>query len=87
MSLMRKLLAFIAPPTLAFGGGASASPPPPPDTKNLVPPMLQSPAGMEAADAVKKRAAANRGYGGTIVTGGQGVITPANTSQKQLLGA
>lgn len=87
MSLLKLLLALVSPPALAFGGGGgSPPPPPPPDTKSLIPPMLQSPQGADAADAVRKRAAAGHGYGGTIVTGPQGLVAPATTKQNTLLG-
>lgn len=83
MSLVRLILAMLTPPTLGFGGG---SPPPPPavDTRTLIPPMLQSPQGAAAMDTVRQRAANSRGYGGTIVTGPQGLKTPAQTAQNFL---
>jgi hypothetical protein len=49
--------------------------------------MLQSPQGAQAADDVKKRAMAAQGYGSTIVTGPQGLTSPATTSAKTLTGA
>ena len=85
MSLLKLLLALVAPPALGFGG-SSPSPPPPPDTKSLIPPMLQSPQGAEAVAGVRQRAAAKRGYGGTIVTGPGGLTAPATTKQNTLLG-
>jgi hypothetical protein len=52
--------------------------------------MLQSPQGADAAAAVRQRAAAGRGYGGTIVTGPQGLVTlpptPSRTTETVLGG-
>lgn len=89
MTLLRWLLAALSPPSLAFGGGGGSPPPPPPAEvstpgRSLVPPMLQSPQGASAAEAVRKRAANSRGYGGTIVTGPQGLTAPATTQQNTL---
>lgn len=84
MHIVKILLAWFAPPTLGFGGGGSPPPPPPPDTRSMIPPMMQSPQGATAAQTVRKRAAATRGYGGTIVTGPQGLTQPATTQQNAL---
>ena len=59
---------------------APIPPPPPP------PPMLQSPQGAAAMDTVRQRAASAAGYGGTIITGPQGLTNPAVIGNKQLLG-
>lgn len=56
------------------------SPPPPPPT-----PVDQ--AALDAAKQVKAKFAAAGGLGSTLLTGGQGVLDPANTTNKQLLGA
>lgn len=83
--LARMLTSLVTPPKLAFGGHAQPTPPsipaPPPP-----PPMLQSPQGAAAADDARRRAAAASGYGGTIMTGPEGITTPATTSAKTLLG-
>lgn len=71
-----------------FGGGNSSTPtvpavpaPPPP------PPMLNSPQGAQAATDARKRAAAANGYGSTLITGPQGLVTPATTGAKELTGS
>jgi hypothetical protein len=54
--------------------------------------MLQSPQGADAAAAVRQRAAAGRGYGGTIVTGparvrhaGQDPAEPTQARPRRLI--
>lgn len=82
--MLRFLITLFTPPTFAFGGGGG-SPMPAAATAPLPPPpMLQSPQGAAAADTVRQRAAATRGYGGTIVTGPQGLVSPAQTSSPSL---
>jgi len=56
--------------------------PTPPD-----PPQMADDAVSDAANNVRAKAAAVQGYGSTILTGGQGLSTPASTTQKSLLGA
>jgi hypothetical protein len=89
MSLLRLVVKLLEPPSLGFGGGGSPAPPPPPtaaQSRALIPPMLQSPQGADAVAAVRRKAASGRGYGGTIVTGPQGLTAPATTQQNTLLG-
>jgi hypothetical protein len=57
-------------------------PTPPPD-----PPQMADKAVSDAANAVRSKAAAAQGYGSTVLTGGQGLLAPASTTQKTLLGA
>lgn len=54
------------------------APPPPP-------PMLNSPQGLAAGDAARRRAAAANGYGSTIITGPMGDTSQTN-NQKTLTG-
>jgi hypothetical protein len=55
------------------------APPPPPPT-----PVDK--AAEDSARQTQSRLAAAGGFGGTILTGGQGVTAPAQTSMKTLLG-
>lgn len=63
----------------ALAPKAPNAPPPPP-------PLLM-PDGTSAAGAVANRARGAAGMGGTNLTGPQGLIDPANTAPKTLLGA
>ena len=65
-----------------FGG--SGSPPPPPPLPPL--PTIEDPSVQEAADKERRRRLAALGRPGTILTGGQGLLQPANVARKQLLG-
>lgn len=56
-----------------------AAPPPPPTPVDK--------AASDAALQTKARLAASSGFGGTLLTGGQGVSGAANVNQKTLLGA
>ena len=56
-----------------------------------IPAPIQNPTEQDAAvtaslDADRRRRAAAAGQASTLLTGGQGLTTPANTSQKTLLG-
>lgn len=72
-----------------FGSGAppyvpaaAYTPPPPPPP----PPTPVDKAVTDAADAAKAKARAAAGYGSTITTSAQGVLDPASTTGKTLLG-
>lgn len=62
-----------------FTGGPSPPKPPPP------PPLPQAPVG-EISAATKRRGAAAGAAASTIATSPQGLVAPASTAQKQLLG-
>lgn len=67
-----------------MGGSAPAVPAitvPPPI------PAIQSPAGIQAANATQTRAQNAFGPAATIATGANGVATPATTGTKTLLGS
>lgn len=69
-----------------FGGNVSpGAPPVPPPAPNAVPTAVD-PAVIAAGSNARAKAAAALGASGTIVTGPQGLVTPASTAQKALLG-
>lgn len=72
-------------------GGASAPappPPPPPPAPPKEPVKFSSTEVQKASDDTRKQlAAAGATQGGTLLTGGQGVLTPANTEKNTLLGS
>jgi hypothetical protein len=66
--------------------GSSPKPPPPP-APPPAPPTQASPAVQAARDDERKRARLAAGRASTILTGAQGVMAPAETGGKSLLGA
>lgn len=74
-------MGFFSPPSIP------KIPPPPPAAN---PPILADPAVQGAGANQRTRAAmaAGMGFGGTVQNAGgsQGLVTPANTAQKSLLG-
>lgn len=74
---------------MCFGGGApSPPPPPPPPAPPKEPVKYASKEVQTAGDTVQKQAAlAGATQGGTLLTGGQGVLASVDTSKKTLLGA
>ena len=75
-----------------LGGGKvdtpKPPPPPPPPPTPANPPTIANPSvtasGTQAAS--RARAAAGEGMGGTLVTGGKGLVTPPATAPVSLLG-
>ena len=72
-------MGIFSPPSIAYAPPAMPAPPPPPPT-----PVDQ--AAEDAAARTRAQLAAAGGLGGTILTSGQGVTTPALTTGKTLLG-
>ncbi len=71
-----------------FGGGGSPSPPPVPVAPVVRrQPRLADEGVRKAQEDVKDRARRFAALGGTLVTGGGGLATEANTQKKTLLGA
>ncbi len=70
-----------------FGGGPSSPPPPPPPRPAIVrrQPRLADEGVAKARQDTKSRA--RQAYGATLLTGGSGLSTVANTQKKTLLGA
>lgn len=70
-----------------FGGGSQSryAPPDLPATPPA-PPTPVDKAAEDAAQQTKARLSASRGMGSTLLTGGQGVSTPAMVGGKTLLG-
>lgn len=70
-----------------FGGdqeeAATPAPPPPPPEPA---PTANAPEGQAAAAAARRRAQGARGVGSTITTGPEGLVAPATTTRKSLLG-
>lgn len=71
---------------MGFGGPASPPPIPAMPAPPVDPPQMADKAVSDAATGAKAKAAAARGYASTILTGGQGLETPASTTSKSLLG-
>lgn len=72
---------------MCFFSAPSMPAPPPMPTPPPDPPQMADKAVSDAANGVRAKAAAAQGYGSTLLTGGQGLSTPASTTQKTLLGA
>lgn len=74
--------------TLFGGGGAPAPYVPPMPAPPAPPPTPVDQGAVTAAQQTKQRLAAAGGFGGTVLTGGQGVTAPAvTTNNKTLLGS
>jgi len=71
-------MGIFSPPSIPYAPPMPALPPPPPTPVDK--------AASDAAARTKAQLAAAGGFGGTILTGGQGVTTPALTTNKTLLG-
>jgi len=71
-------MGLFSPPSTPYAPPMPAPPPPPP---TQVDKTVE-----DAAARTKAQLAAAGGFGGTIQTGGQGVTTPALTTNKTLLG-
>lgn len=69
-----------------FGGGGGTVAAPAPVTPPPPPPTLQLPEGNSAANEIRRKAAANIGANGTIMTSPLGDTTSANTTRKKLFG-
>ena len=77
--LLSAPMGLFAPPSIPYAPPMMPAPPPPPPT-----PVDKT---VEDAEArTKAQLAAAGGFGGTMQTGGQGVTTPALTTNKTLLG-
>jgi len=72
-------MGIFSPPSIPYAPPMMPAPPPPPPT-----PVDK--AATDAAARTRAQLAAASGFGSTIRTGGQGVTTPALTSNKTLLG-
>jgi len=72
--------------TVAAGAVASKAMSPNMPKMPPPPPALNAPDGSAAANSVAMRARGAAGLGGTNLTGPQGLITPASTAPKTLLG-
>lgn len=68
------------------GGGQGISPPPPPPPP-ADPATLVDAAVLKKKDDIQATARARAGAASTNVTGGQGLVTAADTANKQLLGS
>lgn len=71
-------MGLFSPPSIPYAPPMPAPPPPPPTPVDKT--------AEDAAARTKAQLAAAGGFGGTIQTGGQGVTTPAFTTNKTLLG-
>jgi hypothetical protein len=71
-------MGIFSPPSIPFAPPMPAPPPPPPTPVDK--------AAEDAAARTKSQLAAAGGFGSTTLTGGQGVTTPALTTNKTLLG-
>ncbi len=73
---------------MCSGGSApSPPPPPPPPAPPRAPVKMASSEVQRAGDNTRKQAAlAGASQGGTLLTGGQGVLGQANLAKKTLLG-
>jgi len=69
---------FSPPTSVPYVPPLPAAPPPPPTPVDK--------AAEDAARQTQARLAASSGFGGTLLTGGQGVTAPAATTPKTLLG-
>jgi hypothetical protein len=76
--MVRAMGIFSPPVQTPYVPPLPAAPPPPPTPVDK--------AAEDAAAQTKARLAAAGGYGGTLLTGGQGVQAPAMTTNKTLLG-
>lgn len=70
-----------------LGGGAQAAQaPPPPPPMPAAPPTPVDDTVVQAKNDAQQRAMDAAGVGSTVVTGGQGLTTPASTAAKKLTG-
>jgi hypothetical protein len=69
-----------------LGGGGSAPAPPPPLPPPPPPPSPGAAAGINAGADAANRLRERAGAASTIMTGPQGLTTPATTAPKSLLG-
>lgn len=96
---MARALRIFSPIMSIFGGGEREStptvlaPPPPPadpEPRRIEPappvPTEKTPDVKKASDAERKKAALAGGRAATIKTSSQGLLAPANTARKTLLG-
>jgi hypothetical protein len=68
-------------------GGLFSSKAPAPVAIEPPPPKIDSVVVQATSDAERRRQKMNRGRASTMLTGGQGLTTDANTGTKQLMGA
>ena len=71
-------MGIFSPPSIPYAPPLPAPPPPPPTPVDKT--------AEDAAARTRAQLAAAGGFGGTILTSGQGVPTPALTTGKTLLG-
>lgn len=69
-----------------FGSSPANAAPPPPPQMPAAPPTPVDEAVIKAKTDAQSKAIAMAGVGSTVVTGGQGLNTPADTAKKKLMG-